>query len=72
MGFYSAVLCFKVSKPWRELAEDFQCVSFGIDPPELELAGERQEDTAVLLVRRTRCNLSVSPWSQLVGEPSCC
>ena len=44
----------------------------GIDPLELELAGERQEeDAAVLLVRRTRCNLSVSPWSQLAWETSC-
>ena len=59
--------------PWRELVEDFQCAPSGIDPLELKLAGEQQEeDAAVLLARRTRCNLSVSPWSQLAGELPCC
>lgn len=33
--------------------------------------GAQEEDAAVLLVRRTHCNLSVSPWSQLAGDPSC-
>ena len=45
---------------------DFQRVPFGIDPLELGCRGGGRA------LQRTRCNLSVSPWPQLAGEPSCC